>query len=468
MIGGPNRLDTCMLRSALALALLFATGHAIAADWQLSGYVETDATTADATRTRHRGSSSVNVNRLGFYSDLTYDSRSDSWFALSDRGPGGGVISYATRVQQMRIPFNRRSGSIGQPVVIRTIRFEDERGSTLNGLNPALLGGRPDVLGNSFDPEGFAIGRSGQWFVADEYGPSLYQFNASGRRVRTFEIPANLQPRTATGALDYVAGRSLVTNGRQDNRGFEGLTLNASGTRLYAVMQDPLVNEGASNDGRRSRHARIVEFDVASGRSLRQFVYLLESIDVLNAIDPASDDNFSATHQGRSIGLSAIHALSDNEFLVLERDNRGLGVEATAVPLHKRVYRIALDGATDVSALSLAGSNNLPAGVVPVRKSMEIDVLAQLRAVGADVPEKLEGLAVGPQLTDGRHLVLIGSDNDYSVTQTGAGEQYEVCVNRSTGARVSDVPLDGQCPQGMTRIPGVLLAFAVDFRKPEK
>jgi hypothetical protein len=90
--------------------------------------------------------------------------------------------------------------------------------------------------------------------------------------------------------------------------------------------------------------------------------------------------------------------------------------------------------------------------------------MAQLRSVGAqDIPEKLEGLAIGPRLADGRHLVLVGSDNDYSVTQTGAGEQFEVCVNRSTGARVSNIPLDGSCPADMQRIPGFLLAFAVDF-----
>jgi hypothetical protein len=193
-------------------------------------------------------------------------------------------------------------------------------------------------------------------------------------------------------------------------------------------------------------------------------VYRLESIAALNAIDPSTADDFSATNQGRSIGLSSIHALSDTDFLVIERDNRGLGVEVTAAPLHKRVYRISIAGATDVSNLSLANSNDLPAGVIPVSKVEEVDILAALRAAGArDIPEKLEGLAIGPRLADGRHLVLIGSDNDYSVTQTGAGEQFEVCVNRATGDRVSDVPLDGACPTGMARIPGTLLAFAVDF-----
>lgn len=455
-----------MIRTALAAALsLVAVTSACAADWTLIDTLEMPATTPDAVRMPKGAAASANLNRFGFYSDLVYDAKTGYWYALSDRGPGGGLIDYATRVQRLRIPLDTATGQIGEPVVDKTILFRGEDGAVFNGLNPQLLNGDAAVLGMSFDPEGVAIGKGGHFYVADEYGPSIFEFTSSGHFIRAFSTPANLVSRTGAGTPDYVSGRPAIVNGRQDNRGFEGLTLNASGNKLYAVMQDPLVNEGSNTDGRRSRHLRVVEFDLASGAPTAQYAYRLESIASLNAIDPSTADDFSATNQGRSIGLSAIHALSDTEFLVLERDNRGLGVEVTAAPLHKRVYRISITGATDISAVSLAGSNDLPTGVVPVSKVEEVDVLAMLRAAGArDIPEKLEGLAIGPRLADGRHLVLIGSDNDYSVTQTGAGEQFEVCVNRDSGERVANVPLDGECPAGMARIPGTLLAFAVDFR----
>jgi hypothetical protein len=454
-----------MIRITAAALLLALAAPGFAAEWTLVDKLETPATTRDAARLPKGVSDSANLNRFGFYSDLVYDAKTGYWYALSDRGPGGGLIDYATRVQRLRISHDAASGMISEPVVDRTILFRSEDGAVFNGLNPQLLNGDVATLGMSFDPEGLAIGKGGHFYVADEYGPSIYEFTSSGQLIRAFTTPANLVSRNGANALDYVNGRPTIVHGRQDNRGFEGLTFNASGDKLYAVMQDPLVNEGSSNDGRRSRNLRVVEFDAASGHSTAQFVYRLEPISTLNAIDPSTADDFSATNQGRSIGLSAIHALSDTDFLVLERDNRGLGVEATAAPLHKRIYRISIAGATDVSGLSLAGSNDLPAGVIPVSKVEEVDLLAALRASGAsDIPEKLEGLAIGPRLADGRHLVLVGSDNDYSVTQTGAGEQFEVCVNRTTGERVSDVPLDGACPDGMVRIPGTLLAFAVDFR----
>ncbi len=423
------------LIAALSLALLSPLAQA--SHWTLVNVIETPGHTTDALALRKRVPSSANLNRFGFYSDFIYDPKTGGWFALADRGPGGGLIDYATRVERLHVPFNSATGVIGQPVIRKTILFKGEDGLLFNGLNPQLLNGDKSQLGASFDPEGLAIGNGGHLFVADEYGPGVYEFTSSGQFIRAFDVPSNLKSVDAGGVANYVDGRPTIVRGRQDNRGFEGITFNVTGDKLYAVMQDPLVNEGSSNDGRRSR-------------------------SVLNAIDASTADDFSATNQGRSIGLSAITALSDSEFLVLERDNRGLGVDLTAAPLHKKLYRISLTGASNVQDVSLAGSDALPVGVTPVQKASEVDLLAALQAQGMTVPEKMEGLAIGPRLADGRTLVLIGTDNDFSVSQTGSGEQFEVCVNRTDNSR-AQVALDTPCPAGKKLIPGMLMSFAVDL-----
>ena len=100
---------------------------------------------------------------------------------------------------------------------------------------------------------------------------------------------------------------------------------------------------------------------------------------------------------------------------------------------------------------------------MPVQKAAEFDLLAALKVQGITVPEKMEGLAIGPRLADGRYQVLVGTDNDYSVTQSGSGEQFDVCVNPVTDAR-TQVALDAGCPDGSALIPGYLMSFAVDFR----
>jgi hypothetical protein len=443
----------------LAVLPLLLAVTVVASEPALVNVVSIPGDNIDARKLKPGETAGANVNRLGFFSDLFYDRKTGYWYALSDRGPGGGLVEYATRVQRMRIPVNRHTGVVGTPVIDRTILFKDADGQPFNGLNPGLLNDDKSILGLSFDPEGIVVGRGGHLFVADEYGPSLYEFSPRGRFLRAFEIPDDLQPTQSDGTRNYVDGRdglTPITSGRQDNRGFEGLAINPAGTKLYGVLQDPLVNEGSNNDGRRSRNTRLVEFDIASGQSTAQYIYQLESRTTLNNLTPDTADDFSATSQGRNIGLSAIVAINDIDFLVLERDNRGLGIELTPTPLHKRIYRISLHGATDVQHLSLANSDDLPSGVIPVSKEPFIDVLAQL--TGQSVPEKLEGLAIGPRLADGSYAILLGTDNDYSVTQTGEGEQFDICVD-TTGTLREQVPIDQGCPSDLALIPGFLMSF---------
>ncbi|PSB19020.1 PEP-CTERM sorting domain-containing protein [Phormidesmis priestleyi ULC007] len=402
--------------------------------------------------------SGANANRLGgFFSDLYYDRYQNLYYGLVDRGPGGGTISYNTRVEKFSLDVDAKTGAIAGFKLLDTILLTNA-GSNYNGLNPKLLNGDASKLGLSLDPEGFAIAPNGNFYIADEYGPSINEFSANGSLVRSFATPSNLLPKDATG-LNFVAGRPTLISGRQDNRGFEGVTLSPDGSKLFALLQGPLVNEGgtpASPDGRRSRNLRLVEFDTKTGKNTGQYIYQLEDISTINDRIPGTADDFTATQQGRNIGISAITALNNSEFLVLERDNRGVGVDdpAGTNPIgSKRVYKISLNGATNVSDTSLAGTNALPVGINAVSKSLFLDIADALKASGQKIPEKLEGLAIGPQLTDGSYALLIGTDNDFSVTQNGSNVQFDVCTNGIS------IPLGSGCPAGSTLIPTYLYSF---------
>ena len=446
-------------------ATIFAGASAAVAEPQLKTILELPGESTDLTKIKKKETGGAGINRNGFFSDIFYDTKTGDWYALSDRGPGGGLLSYETRVQKFTVTYNA-DGSISDYRIVKTIPFR-YGSEPFNGLNPSLLNGDSSKLGSSFDPEGLVVGQGGHLFVADEYGPSLYEFTSSGQFIRAFAPPANLVPREADTDINYVDGRPTIVTGRQDNRGYEGLAINKSRTKLYAIMQDPLVNEGTSNDGRRSTNVRIVEYNIATGLSERQFVYQLDTIAQINARDPSATA-FSATNQGRSIGASGIYALSNTEFLILERDNRGRGVDepsgTSPKPLHKRIYKIDITGATDVAGISLAGTNGstLPDAsvITPVSKTLFLDMLTAINGANHWIPEKIEGFAPGPVLPDGKQLYLAGTDNDYSITQTGG--QFEVCIATDANGQLTgstQVAIDAGCPTGYTLIPALLMSF---------
>ena len=402
-------------------------------------------------------------SRLSFGSDLFYNSANGFFYGISDRGPGGGVYDYAPRVQKFSLSVNATTAGISNFQLVESVVFKGPNGQPLTGLTPNLIpGGNAGALGAAFDSEGIAVRANGNFLVSDEYGPSIYEFAPDGSYVRAFTQPANVTPR-AGGSIDYSG---TTTTGRQDNRGYEGLTISPDGKTAYAILQDPLSQEGDQSDGRRSRNLRIVSFDVDTAQPSGQFVYQLEDRTAINARLPNGAPTFNATSQGRNIGVSSITALGDGKFLVIERDNRGWGVgDATATGAavgSKRVYFIDITGATDVSQISLAGSSQLPGNVIPVSKSLFLDIQQALAAAGLPIPEKLEGLTLGPRLANGGYSLILATDNDFSVTQDSALTQFDVCTSGTgAGATTTQVTFGGACPTGMFLIPSNLYSFAV-------
>src|SRR5262249_3112560 len=151
-----------------------------------------------------------------------------------------------------------------------------------------------------------------------------------------------------------------------------------------------------------SRNVRLTVFSTITGESEAQYVYQLEDLSSINA--RVTKNRFASNGQGVNIGVSGLTAINDHEFLVMERDNRGFGIDDTteSVPVStKRVYRIDITPATDVSHMTFTGTNALPPGVLPVAKTLFIDLAQELKAAGAPVAEKIEGLTIGPRLKDG-------------------------------------------------------------------
>ncbi len=237
------------------------------------------------------------------------------------------------------------------------------------------------------DPEGARVSRDGKSvFVSDEYGPYVYQFDrATGQRLKTFALPANLaiSNLSAQGSVE-IAGN---TTGRVTNKGMEGLALTPDGMTLVGIMQAPLEQD-------KNKMVRIVTIDIATGAT-HEYAYQLTT----------------------GTGVSEIVALNSHQFLVDERDGKGLGDGSVASV--KQLFRIDLDGATDVSNLtgSAADQTALKAAAVP--KALVLDLVGVLNANGITsdkIPSKIEGLAFGDDiLLNGinTHTLFVANDNDF-------------------------------------------------------
>jgi hypothetical protein len=276
------------------------------------------------------------------------------------------------------------------------------------------------------DPEALRVSNDGRSvFIADEYGPYVYQFDRStGARTRTFTLPSTFGIGTlaATGAAE-IAGNST---GRVANKGMEGLAITPDGQTLYGFMQSPLAQDGG--DG--GRYNRIVQIDIASG-TVKQFAY----------------DNRIGS---KNYNSSELLAINDHQFLVLERDGKGLGDGSAAVV--KQLRLVDLAGASDVSALSGAAS----LAAVARSSTLFLDVKADLLSHGlADtaVPAKLEGAAFGADIVDGGttyHTLYLANDNDFVPGVAGTNQFF---VYRFTDADLAAAGGSALVQQSISAVP---------------
>jgi hypothetical protein len=410
----------------LVLATFFAasTAHAtvdLIAIGSVSGHYEDVA-----TETAGPLENGVPGNRLGgIGSGLAY-AGGNIFLALPDRGPNAAsynsavdnTTSYITRFQTLHLSLAPSDPSSALPFTLtpfltattllwsRTpLSYGTGAGLGLGSGAPALntkhvyyFTGRSDNFDPTqlstnpnnarLDPEGIRVSKDGaSVFISDEYGPYVYQFDrASGRRLKVFTLPSTF----AVTHLSPVGDTEINgnTSGRVANKGMEGLAITPDGQTLVGIMQAPLIQDGGKT-------VRIVTIDIATGTT-HAYAYTLTT----------------------GSGVSEIIAVNDHEFLVDERDGKGLGDDSKAVA--KALYKIDLTGAQDVSTLS--GSANL--APVAVSKTLFLDVVKALTDHGLDVrhiPAKLEGLAFGQDVVIHgvtKHTLYVANDNDFTATAT--------------------------------------------------
>jgi hypothetical protein len=101
------------------------------------------------------------------------------------------------------------------------------------------------------DCEGLVLGKDGTFWILDEYGPHVYQFSSYGKMLQAIQPPDAFLPRR-NGIINFSAASPPIYNAsatpipadpqtvRNNNQGFEGLTLSPDGENLYVLIQSAL------------------------------------------------------------------------------------------------------------------------------------------------------------------------------------------------------------------------------------
>jgi hypothetical protein len=331
----------------------------------------------------------------GFGSDITYTGHDDVFIAAPDRGPFDGLtdVPYLDRFYFLHITTD-----VGAPfpnihaILLDTRFLKNENGENFVGAAGAFVA-NDELATLRLDPEGIRVSPHGTFYISDEYGPYLFEFNRQGHLLRRIEVPSKfLISNPSSDPNTELLGNSA---GRQGNRGMEGLAISPDGRTLFGIMQNALIQDHGLNPGTTDRlgmNNRMLKIDLLTGET-HEYVYVLDAIN-------------------RGQGVCEILAINDHEFLVVERDNRSNLQTPPQAPTRKTIYKIDLTGATDVSGIASLPAGALPAGVTPVSKQLFINLLDPDLNLAATIPEKIEGLAWGPDLPDGRHVLYVISDND--------------------------------------------------------
>ncbi|QBJ88421.1 esterase-like activity of phytase family protein [Chryseobacterium gleum] len=349
----------------------------------------------------------VDVINGGFGSGAAaHPTRKGEFYVITDRGPNtdfqDGKKFLAPNFTPTIMHF--KINADGNIEVIKYIKLKNPFGQPISGLpNPAGMGSTGEtaydasgnVLGTDkygLDSESIVAAADGTFWVSDEYGPHIVHYSADGMEMeRISPVGVDTGPRKLPAVLAK----------RRANRGMEGLCMAPDGRTLVGTIQSMMYVPSKALATNKTL-TRIVTFDTVTGQT-KQFLYKQEG--------------------GASDSVCDITAISNSEFLVIERDGN-FGSQGGI----KKVYRINLSNATDVNGPDINAVDGMKvngkaleqcswdeitnAGIKTVTKTLAVDLVAKL---GYE-HDKFEGIVYL-----GNNKLAVFNDDDFGVVDDGNG-----------------------------------------------
>jgi len=248
---------------------------------------------------------------------------------------------------------------------------------------------------DSIDAEGITIDPWGNFWVCEEYKPSVAMIAPNGK-VQMRLVPAG----TKTGVEEVPTYDVLpgVLAKRRNNRGLEGIAASSDGI-LYSMMQRPLNNPNrAAADANGNVRILAINLNTLLHGSpevlIKQYLYRI----------PVVPNN---------VTLSDLFSTAPGKLLVPERATDAifevdLAGATDLTPLENAAGRLIADPTKTIEQLNAAGLVTF--GITPVAKTV---VLSGLTSIDP-LLEKIEGICVVDD------MLVLTYDNDFNVAETAS------------------------------------------------
>ncbi|KAF2644787.1 3-phytase [Massarina eburnea CBS 473.64] len=283
----------------------------------------------------------------------------------------------------------------------------------------------------AIDTEGLVLGDDGSFWLSDEYGPYIYQFDKNGKMVTAVRPPDAFIPiRNGTESFNAasppiydpdveVVPEDPVT-GRANNQGLEAFTADPKGEYFYAMLQSATMQEGGKKSSNR-RYTRFLKYQIQDGKLTYDSEYVVP-LPILTT--------------GKVAGQSEMHFISDTQFLVLARDSGGGHGQDSSESIYRNADIFDLSKATNIKSNKdddfdgavASSKGKLDSDIVPAEYCtwLSYNNNDQLGRFGVHnggaqdarlLNEKWESLALAP-VSSNEYFLISFSDNDF-ITQNG-------------------------------------------------
>lgn len=394
-------------------------------------------------------------------------------YLLPDRGYNvEGTADYSARLNKLSVKLTPVAPGATPPAgaeqksleatLADTIMLKDASGAPMTGVDPTQVrpaaGSLPALPQSdkgkvSIDAEAI-VRLPGGFLISDEYGPSIFRFDAQGALLGVTHPPKALQPMRK-GEVNFSSNNpgpgapkptpANPETGRQNNQGLEGMSLAPDGKTLTVVLQSATRQDGGDNWSTR-RYTRALVYDASDVANLKLTAEYVVPLPVFKSDD--GKDLVAAQSELLSIG--------DNLHLLLNRDgNNGQGLKS-ATSRYRSIDVLDFAGATNIANTAydadtpVAPKGVLAEGVRPatLRPFIDMNDSRELARFGLhngepndvnNLSEKWEAMGVVPAMdpaTPDDYFLLVANDNDFMTTKG-----FQVGASYDAGADVDTMIL---------------------------